>query len=156
MSILKNGPSQLLKDTMTHWMETVYEDFIAKVSAGRDMDPDRVRELAQGRAWTGRDAAENGLIDDLGGFEDAIDLAAALGGVSPGAPLVEYPEVPNFLEQMEEAMSGMAHVATPMEELLQTLGFEHLLRTARAAMISGKALAPDRVQAVLPFQFVVR
>lgn len=156
MSLLKSGPSELLKQTMTHWMETVYDDFIAKVAAGRKMDPDRVRQLAQGRAWTGRDAAENGLVDDLGGFEEALDLAAALGGVSPGSPLMEYPEVPNFLEQMEEAMDGMIHIATPLEELLAELGFDQLLVTARAAMDGGKALAPDRVQAVLPFQFVIR
>jgi protease-4 len=156
MSILKNGPSDLLKDTITHWMETVYDDFIAKVAAGRKMDPDRVRQLAQGRAWTGRDAADNGLIDDLGGLQEALDLAAALGGVSPGGPLVEYPEVPNFLEQMEDAMDGLVHVATPVEELLAALGFDQLLDTARTAMTDVQVLSADRIQAVLPFQFVVR
>ena len=156
MSILKDGPSPLLKSKITSWMKLVYEDFINKVAVGRNLPVERVRQLAQGRAWTGRAAFENGLVDELGGLEESLDLAAALGGVSPDGALMEYPEVPNFLEQIEDAMGGMVHVATPAEELLGMLGFGSLLNTARAAMASGPAISADRVQAVLPFQFVIR
>ncbi len=156
LSVLKHGASPLLKEKMTHWMETVYDEFIQKVSVGRGLDPDRVRELAQGRAWTGRDAADNGLIDELGGFQEALDLAAALGGLGADAPMVEYPEVPNFLEQLEETMQGAVHIASPVEEVLEALGFGELLMTARNAMADGHALSRDRVQAVLPFQMVIR
>ena len=156
MSLLKDGPSDKLKKTMTHWMKDVYGEFIQKVADGRGMDPDRVHELAQGRAWTGREAEAVGLVDELGGLQDALDLAATLGGLGSDAPLLELPDVPNFLEQIEEAMQGAVRVQTPVEELLETLGFEHLLQTARTAMKDVRAFSPDRIQAVLPFEMVIR
>jgi len=159
LSLLKHGPTQRVKDTLTHWMGEVYEDFITKVSEGRKLPPETVRELAGGRVWTGRQAVENGLVDELGGLQDAIDLAATLGGISPAdVPLVEYPEVPNFLEQLEETMEGAVSASTqsPVEQLIEQLGFGELLGTVRAALRDQRVVSPDRVLAVMPLQVVVR
>ena len=155
MSLLKHGPTPVVKETIVRWMGEVYEDFVAKVSDGRKLPTERVHELAKGRAWTGREAEAVGLVDELGGLQEAIDLAAALGGVSD-PPLVELPNVPNFLEQLEEDMGGLAKVQTPVEMLVEQLGFGELMSTARRAMDDPKIFSADRVQAVLPFQMVVR
>lgn len=66
-----------------------YEDFITDVSEGRNMSRSDVKTLADGRIYTGARAKELGLVDDFGNLYDAIDKAAALGGIT-GEPKVEY------------------------------------------------------------------
>src|SRR5262249_55923447 len=53
-----------------------YEEFLGRVSTGRNKTRDEVNEIAQGRVWTGADAHELGLVDHLGSFEDAVAAAA--------------------------------------------------------------------------------
>lgn len=68
-------------------VDEMYEQFIATVSEGRHMDPDEVRKLADGRVYTGQQALNNGLVDVLGNYYDAIGLAADLAGIK-GTPEV--------------------------------------------------------------------
>lgn len=63
------------------WLDRVYDDFTGKAAADRGMDLDRLRDVAKGRVWTGADAREHGLVDELGGLDDAIDLACARAGL---------------------------------------------------------------------------
>jgi protease-4 len=63
-------------------IDKVYDGFVARVAEGRHLPPDRVREIAKGRVWTGADALKLGLVDQLGGFYDAVDKAKALAGLS--------------------------------------------------------------------------
>jgi protease IV len=63
------------------WLDRVYDDFTGKAAQDRGMDVDRLRDLAKGRVWTGADARRHGLVDELGGLEDAVDLACARAGV---------------------------------------------------------------------------
>ncbi|HVR29868.1 MAG TPA: signal peptide peptidase SppA [Thermoanaerobaculia bacterium] len=65
------------------WMDAVYDLFTEHVAAGRELDLARVREVAQGRVWSGRDALEIGLIDRLGGLEEAFTLAKEMAGLDP-------------------------------------------------------------------------
>ena len=58
-----------------------YEDFIELVATGREMSDADVREIAEGIVWTGADAGEIGLVDQLGGLNEAVASAAALAGV---------------------------------------------------------------------------
>jgi len=160
LAILAHGPSPIVKATITRSMEQTYAEFIAKVAAGRQMDPERVHEIAGGRVWTGRQAIEIGLVDELGGLQDAIALAAVLGGGLDLArsQVVEYPEPPNIFEAIEEAMEGMASArARPAAfTLAERLGFGDLVRTVETALADLRPFSPDRVQAVMPMQIVVR
>lgn len=61
--------------------EQIYSEFLAKVAEGRNMDVERVHEIAQGRVWSGVEAKELGLVDKLGGLQDAIDAAAELASL---------------------------------------------------------------------------
>ena len=65
-------------------IENVYDDFISNVAAKRGMEKQAVDAIAQGQVWTGVDALENGLIDQLGGLEDAVAIAAELAGMAEG------------------------------------------------------------------------
>ncbi|MGD7732728.1 signal peptide peptidase SppA [Propionibacteriaceae bacterium G57] len=63
------------------WLDQVYADFVAKAAEGRGMAVDELEPLARGRVWTGRDAHERGLVDELGGFEQAVQQACELAGL---------------------------------------------------------------------------
>lgn len=74
--------------SMVDWL---YDSFIERVAEGRKLDPAAVREIAQGRVWSGTDAKRLGLIDDFGGIEDAIAFAAQKAKLGRDFRLQEYP-----------------------------------------------------------------
>ena len=69
-------------------VDALYDAFVERVATGRRLEPDRVRELATGEVWLGRQALELGLVDEIGDLERAIEIAAAMAGVpARGAPV---------------------------------------------------------------------
>ncbi|MFN7114751.1 MAG: signal peptide peptidase SppA [Alphaproteobacteria bacterium] len=81
-------------------MAETYEAFLDRVAEGRDMPRDKVRSLAEGRVYTGKQAKENGLIDDLGGIDVAVKHARALAKLKEDedVPLVRFPPRKSTLE----------------------------------------------------------
>jgi protease IV len=75
------------------WLDAIYQDFIGKVASGRRMGVERVHEVARGRVWTGADAAQNGLVDELGGMQAAAEIARRRAGLPADAPLRVYPRL---------------------------------------------------------------
>jgi protease-4 len=75
------------------WLDAIYRDFTEKVASGRRMTVERVHEIARGRVWTGADAAQNGLVDELGGMAAAADVARRRAGLPASAPLRVYPRL---------------------------------------------------------------
>jgi protease-4 len=69
------------------WLDRIYDDFTAKVADGRRLSGDRVHEIARGRVWTGADAKERGLVDELGGLPVALDMARQRAGLPPSDEL---------------------------------------------------------------------
>jgi protease-4 len=72
--------------------------FVVAVSEGRDMDEAEVRSLADGRAYTGRQALELGLVDALGSLDDAISAAAEMAEIEGKPQLIDYRRAPSLLE----------------------------------------------------------
>ena len=70
-------------------IDTMYGQFVSAVASGRGMKEEVVRNLADGRVYTGEQAKKDGLVDELGGLEDAIAAAAEMGGVSGKPGIVE-------------------------------------------------------------------
>lgn len=66
------------------FLDRVYADFTAKVAAARGLPLERVHEIARGRVWTGADAHDRGLVDELGGLDRAVELAWAKAGLPAG------------------------------------------------------------------------
>ncbi|MEV4221309.1 MULTISPECIES: signal peptide peptidase SppA [Nonomuraea] len=81
------------------WLDRIYDDFVGKVAEGRSLTRERAHELARGRVWTGGDARDNGLVDELGGLEDALALARKRAGLADDAPVRTYPRL-NPLERL--------------------------------------------------------
>ncbi len=76
---------------VNNWLDHIYADFTGKVAAGRHLPADKVHELARGRVWTGADAHQSGLVDELGGLETAAAIARRRAGLPDAAPLRVYP-----------------------------------------------------------------
>ena len=85
-------------------VDIIYNDFLTKVSEGRKMNIARVHQYARGRVWTGSDAKKIGLIDELGGLNDAITYAAKKAKIEKVIPRY-WPE--KKLEPMEEILSQL-------------------------------------------------
>ena len=82
------------KEIMQRMTNEYYEQFIAAVAEGRKMSKEEVRSLATGQLYTGVEAKNLGLVDELGGLDTAIDLAAELAGIE--TPKVEYYQPPRL------------------------------------------------------------
>ena len=74
--------SEQAKQLFQFVIDDGYRDFIGSVADSREMEIDAVDAIGQGQVWTGMDALNNGLVDELGGLDDAIALAAELAGIS--------------------------------------------------------------------------
>jgi protease-4 len=130
-------------------IDRVYAGFIQRVADGRHLPPDRVREIAKGRVWTGAQAKDLGLIDELGGFYQAVDKAKALAGL--GTQEVRLKAVTarrSPFEAIQHAF-GMAdtslHTLSAAAELLndpRARGLIDQLSTARLQSQGANLLAP--------------
>ncbi len=89
----------------------IYERFLEVVAEGRGMEPDRVRELATGRIFSGNEAVEVGLADAVGGLHEALEAARRRAGLEPGAALrvEEFPRPAGWLA----GLLGGGRVASP-------------------------------------------
>lgn len=86
-------------------IEDGYETFVSRVSEGRGMSPEAVKEVASGRVWTGNQAKERGLVDVLGGLNTTIELAAARIGAGDDYRIVYYPAKKPWFETIMEDLS---------------------------------------------------
>jgi len=80
--------------------ENGYESFVTKAAEGRNMTVDQIKEIGSGRVWTGSQALDNGLVDLLGTFDDAVEVAARKAGIMDDYKLVYYPVQLSFWEQL--------------------------------------------------------
>ena len=95
-------------------MQDFYKQFLAKVAASRKMTPEQVDKLAQGRVWTGNQAKANGLVDELGGMEKALEMIKKESGIGSGdeVVLVEYPKRKRLWDVILERARGSAKLFT--------------------------------------------
>jgi protease-4 len=96
-------------------VQSVYDLFVARVAAGRRLSPERVDEIGRGRVYTGAQAAELGLVDELGGLREAVQRAKAEVGIEPDedVALVPFPARRSLSDQLSDAMRRMSVSASP-------------------------------------------
>ena len=87
-------------------VDRIYDEFVSLVAEGRGMAWDQVDAIARGRVWSGRDALELGLVDELGGLQTAIGEVRTLLGLAPDAPvqLRKFPAERSFFQTILEAL----------------------------------------------------
>ena len=131
------------------WMDRIYDDFVARVADGRKLPPDRVREIAKGHVWTGAQAKELGLVDELGGFYEAVDKAKALAGITGEARLKPVVARRSPFEAIQKLLgvptTSLAHSARRRRSCSATparSGLIDELATARLRSQGANLLAP--------------
>jgi protease-4 len=109
-----------------------YDLFLDRVATGRKLEKTQVDAVAQGRVWTGQDAFDRKLVDHLGGFREAVDLAYQLGRVARSAPFVELPRAEGgLLEQVLGTLGQAPRSDAPYGVSIPLT--DELRRVARAA-----------------------
>lgn len=93
---------------MQRSVENIYTRFVSLVSESRGLSFAEVDEIAQGRVWTGKDAIDISLVDEIGGLRAAINYAAAIGGdeIPANWNIVEYPRELTLIEMLTEQLTG--------------------------------------------------
>ena len=135
------------KDIWQKRTEEVYETFTAKAAEGRNMTQDNIKKVASGRVWTGVQAKERGLVDILGNFDDAVNIAAAAGGVKDDYKIRYYPKyTPSFFEQLVDQ-----YEEENQDALREQLG-EHYYLYEQLKQVK----AYEGVQARMPFELKIR
>ena len=90
-------------------MQATYDAFVEKAAAGRNTTPERIDAIAQGRVWTGRQAKQIGLVDELGGLQRALAIAKQRAKIDPNAEveLILYPPKKSFYEALADPFGRM-------------------------------------------------
>jgi len=99
-------------------LDNVHNQFIQAVAKGRNLDPAKVTEVADGRIFTGEQAKEYGLVDKMGNLQDAIEEAARLGNIT-GKPNVIYPRRKRSLLDLL-----LREMASTLLDVLNEKGYE--------------------------------
>jgi protease-4 len=121
-------------------IDEVYEGFIQRVSTGRKLKPERVREIAKGRVWTGAQARALGLVDRLGGFYEAVEMARQLAKIEGEVRLKKITPRASAFDSLQRAFG----VSETSLRTLASLGW--VLSDPRAAPVTD-ALVADRLRA---------
>jgi protease IV len=98
---LTRSLTEFEKSVIQNMVEDTYDTFTKKAAEGRNMTQEQIKELAAGRVWSGIEAHERGLVDVLGGLDDAINIAANKAGITDYR-LRYFPKRKSFFEQMIE------------------------------------------------------
>ncbi len=133
------------RDIIQNGVNEIYLDFITKVGQGRGMTTDEVDSIGQGRVWSGEDALEIGLVDLLGGIDDAVKIAAGMAKVE-NYRVVEYPAQKDPLEQMIKELSGQGEEVFLKHRLGQY--YDYVKDVEELMQMEG-------VQARLPYQLYI-
>jgi len=134
-----------------HWMDRIYDNFVARVAAGRKLSPDRVREIAKGHVWTGVQAKELGLVDEVGGFYEAVDKAKALAKITGEARLRRMSPPGSTFEAVQKLLGVSASSARTLAAAAWVFGDPRAqgildeLAQERLRSQGAAVLAPTRV-----------
>jgi protease IV len=136
-------------------LQAFYDQFVEKVADARHSTPEQIDAVAQGRVWTGRQAKQNHLIDELGGLDRAIAIAKQRAKIPADSDveIVIYPPRKSFYELLSDQFSGSnesAAVAAWLDTNLST-GEVEVLRTMRGPLALFKRGEP---LALMPFTFL--
>lgn len=129
-------------------IENIYTIFKKRVIDGRGLSPEAVENIAQGRVWTGKQAVKNGLVDYLGGLDDALAAAAK------AANLEDYNkmEYPIFKEDLESILSGITPSLKLKSSLTEWLP-KNLKHSFEITKTENSLLS---IQALVPFELSIK
>ena len=131
------------KQLMQNYVETGYDLFLSRCAEGRNMDKDTLALYAEGRVWTGNQAKDIGLVDELGGIERAIEIAADMANLGKSYVVFEYPKLSSPIEEL---------LNPAKEELAAKTIKNYLGESFELFMLLKNIKDQDYIQARIPFE----
>ena len=131
-------------------IEKTYATFLKRVAKGRNMSTAQVDAMAQGRVWTGMDAKKLGLVDEIGGLEDAIKYAAKLGKTT-SYRTENFPEYEKNFEDFLSNFTGIAALQTREQLLKEQLGEEGFQMLEQIKRVKSR----KGIQAMMPYEISI-
>ncbi len=113
---MKEGEKEILQSMI----DEMYDEFVQVVADGRDMPEDKVRKIADGRVYTGKQAMENGLVDELGTMEDTIAMMEEDNDLG-GAKVIQYEQNFDFKQLFAAQMQNVFQSDSDLDGLLHVL-----------------------------------
>jgi len=157
MSAMDRPWSPAARQRIQSFVDDIYDQFISLVARSRRMPGESIREIAGGRVWSGTQALELGLIDALGGVDEALAMVRKEAAVGDEVEVRHYPEPRDFasalMEQIFDARVLLAE-EPKLAMLLRRSGNVDVLWTVLRDMFAGKS--PMSVYAMLPADLVIR
>ncbi|MDK2851993.1 MAG: protease [Proteiniphilum sp.] len=135
------------KQLMQNMIERGYDLFLTRCAEGRDMPKDSLELYAEGRVWTGNQAKKIGLVDELGGIERAIEIAAEMANLGKSYVIFEYPKLQSRIEALLDRSRKDLAAHTMKEYLGESYQLFMLLRDIREQ---------DYIQARIPYELNIR
>lgn len=127
---------------LQRYVDNGYDLFITRCAEGRGMPKDSLAKYAEGRVWTGKQAKEIGLVDELGGVEEAIKIAADLANLGKNYAVFEYPRLRSPFEELFNRNK---------EELAAKTLKKYLGESVDMFMLLKDIQEQDHIQARLPY-----
>jgi Periplasmic serine proteases (ClpP class) len=128
-------------------IEKGYDLFLTRCADGRNMPKDSLAVYAEGRVWTGNQAKQLGLVDELGGIETAIEIAADLANLGKSYVVFEYPKMRSRFEEL---------LNPAKEDLAARTLKEYLGESYELFMLLKDIKEQDYIQARLPFDLNIQ
>ncbi len=129
-------------ETIRHSIDIIYKTFIDRVAKGRNMTTEQVDAIGQGRVWSGTDALRIGLVDELGGIDDAIKAAAGLAKIE-NYKIKELPKLKDPLDEIFDNLNAKTSIESAVTKDLGNFGAYYKLYKELTSM--------DKIQARLPY-----
>jgi protease-4 len=131
-----------------------YDEFVPKVAQGRGRSIEEIDSIGQGRVWTGAQAKDRGLVDEIGGLEKAIEIAKQLAGLPADKDVqrVTFPKPKPFFERLLGRKEDETFAAT--RELLETMP-ENIQKAVKYALIFETAGRGDAMM-LMPFELTLK
>lgn len=136
------------KEIIQESIERVYSTFVNRVATGRKMTFAQVDEIAQGRVWTGEQAVKIGLVDEIGGMDEAIKHAASLAKVTD----YRTQNFPEYEKSFSDMLSAMPFANAKQNLVKNEIGEENYAILQQIKRLS----AQSGLQALMPFELKIR
>lgn len=139
-------------------LEGFYTGFVQRVADGRKRKYDQIEPLAQGRVWTGAQAKVNGLVDELGGLDRAIEMVKqrAKIGASEKITLVPYPPRRNVLELLLNRETNLTSIGSQILDSRMEAQVRALIGDLPVRSLMHGALSQGGILPLMPYTIVVR
>jgi protease-4 len=134
------------KEALQSYINKGYELFVKRCADGRGMSVEAIEKIAEGRVWTGASAKELGLVDELGGLDKAIEIAAQKAEVE-NYSIINYPNKGNVLSSLLEQGKDDYINGKMQETLGEYYGYLQFVKNLKEA---------DRIQARMPFDIRIK